>query len=216
MKILVVGASGATGRLVSAELTTRGHEVTVFVRRPEVGAELGDRVRVAVGDVLEPADVDRAMEGQEAVVVTLGIRENPLLVRLRGSAGTALDLRSAGTRNVIEAMRRHGVERLVVQTTHGVGTTRADLSLTWKLLFRLLLQPQIEDTERQEELVRESGLSWVLVRPVSLTDGPRQPVLVSPAGRTRSMNVSRASVAEVLAEATQQPESVGQALSVSA
>lgn len=83
------------------------------------------------GDALNPADVDRAMKGIEAVIVTLGITENSIAVRLRGgAANTALGVRSAGTKNVIEGMRSHGARKLVVQTTYGVaadaGTPRTD------------------------------------------------------------------------------------------
>jgi hypothetical protein len=64
-----------------------------------------------------PEDVGRAVRGQDAVVVTLGISEHPLRVRLLGSAGTPLDVRSRGTAAVVAAMRTHGVRRLVVQSS---------------------------------------------------------------------------------------------------
>src|SRR5687768_11251415 len=118
MKILVVGATGKTGRRVVERLVAEGHEVTGFARRPEALADLA--VRAVRGDACEPVDVERAVRGQDAVVVALGITENPLAVRLRGSTGTRLDVRSAGTRNVVEAMRRHGVRKLAVLTTFGV------------------------------------------------------------------------------------------------
>lgn len=216
MKVLVIGANGATGKLVTACLIERGHEVSAFVRRPGAMGDLSHKVTEVVGDVMDPAALDRAVPGHDAVVVTLGIRENPLLIRLRGASGTNLEVRSQGTRNVVEAMARHGVDRLVVQTTHGVGTTFADLSWSFKLFFRLILQPQIEDSERQESVVRGSGAEWVLVRPVSLTDDPAGDVLASPEGKIRSMKVPRESVARLLADATERPEWIDQAVSVSA
>lgn len=217
LKILVVGANGATGRLVTAELAARGHAITAFVRRADaMGDDLPEGVDVVVGDALEPTTVEHAVAGKDAVVVILGIRENPLLVRLRGSAATSMRVRSEGTRNVIEAMKRQGVRRLVVQTTYGVAETRAGLSVGWRLMFDLLLKPQILDTERQERLVAASDLEWVMVRPVSLGDGPTRPVLVSADGETRSMDVPRAAVAEVLADAAVRSDYVGRRLAVSA
>lgn len=216
MKTLVIGANGATGRAVTAELLTQGHEVSAFVRRPGAMGELGDRVRLIVGDVMTPDDVDRAVAGHDAVVVVLGIKENPLRVRFRGAAATASNVRSAGTRNVVAAMRRHGVPRLVVQSTHGAGETRRKLSWFWKLMFWLILKPQLVDTNLQETIVRDSDLDWVLVRPVSLKDTPPGDVLVSTSGDTRSMDVPRRSVARVLVDALTGRRQLGQALSVSA
>lgn len=216
MKVLVIGANGATGMLVTACLIERGHAVSAFVRRPGAMGDLSHTVNEVVGDVMDPAALDRAVPGHDAVVVTLGIRENPLLVRLRGASTTTSEVRSHGTRNVVEAMARHGVDRLVVQTTHGVGTTFANLSWSWKLVFRLILQPQIVDSERQESVVRGSGLEWVLVRPVGLTNGPAGDVLASPDGMIRSMKVPRRAVARVIVDAAERPDWVDHAVSVSA
>lgn len=125
------------------------------------------------------------------MIVTLGIRENALLVRLRGSSGTPMRVRSVGTANVIAA-RRHGVSKLVVQSSYGVGSTRDRLSWKRKLLFRLLLRPQIDDTERQEHVLEESGLTWVVAQPVALTDDDdRQPPFVSASGEVHSMSIAR-------------------------
>jgi uncharacterized protein YbjT (DUF2867 family) len=178
--------------------------VTALVRRPESAPPFGDAVRVVTGDVARTDDVDAAVRGQDAVVVTLGIRENALLVRLRGSAGTPLNVRSAGTAAVIEAMRRHGVDKLVVQTSYGVGDTRGQLPLKWRLIFFLLLKPQIADTEVQEQRVRASGLTWVVAQPVALTnDGDGREPFASPEGRVQSMSIGRRSVARFLADAVE-------------
>lgn len=204
MRVLVVGATGGSGQAVVHELVKRGHAVTALVRRPESAPPLGDAVRVVTGDVTRAPDVDAAVRGQDAVVVTLGIRENALLVRLRGSAATPLNVRSAGTAAVIEAIRRHGVAKLVVQSSYGVGDTRGQLPLKWRLIFALLLKPQIADTELQEQRVRTSGLTWVVAQPVALTDdGDGRAPFASPEGRVRSMSIGRRSVAKFLADAVE-------------
>ncbi|MGY1821969.1 NAD(P)-dependent oxidoreductase [Geodermatophilus sp. SYSU D00079] len=202
MRVLVVGATGGSGRAAVDALVARGHEVTAFARR--AGADLGDRggVRPVDGDATVAADVERAVRGQDAVVVTLGISEHPLRVRLLGAAGTALDVRSRGTAQVVAAMRRHGVRRLVVQSSYGVGETWARLPLSSRLVLALLLGPQIADHERQERLVRDSGLDWVVVRPVYLTDGD-EPATVSTVGAVEEWRVSRRAVGAVLADAVE-------------
>ena len=161
-------------------------------------------------------DVERVIEGQDAVVVTLGISEDAMRVRLFGSKATPLKVRSLGTANVIAAMLKHGVRRLVVQTLYGVGPTRSLLPLNYRILFKLILAPQIADSEAQERFVRQSGLDWVLVQPVSLTDEAieTQP-FVSTSGETNGMHVSRAEVGRVLARAVTDEGVIGKTLSVS-
>lgn len=158
------------------------------------------------GDVMDGGEVARAVAGHDAVIVTLGITENPLRVRFFGPARTALDVRSAGTRHVIAAMASGGVRRLVVQTSYGVGETRDRLGFADKLFFTLLLAPQIADTELQERAVIESELDWTIVQPVHLTDGEEAPIFTSTAGETSGhMQISRRSVGRFLAEAVESP-----------
>ncbi len=197
MKVLVVGATGATGKLVVADLLARGQEVTALVRRP---GSVVEGIREVVGDALDPERVAAAVRGQDAVVVVLGIKENPLWVLLWGASSTATNVRSQGTRNVVSAMKKEGVKRLIVQTTYGVAETSSQLSLAWWLVFKLILRPQIDDTEIQEQIVRDSGLDWIVARPVGLTDDPGRQLLSSADGEIESMAVPRVSVARFLAD----------------
>lgn len=213
MKVLVVGATGGSGRAAVETLAGRGHEVTAFARR--ASAVFGGRagVRAVDGDATVPEDVGRAVRGQDAVVVTLGITEHPLRVRLFGSAGTPLDVRSRGTAVVVAAMREQGVRRLVVQSSYGVGETRDRLPLSSRLVIALLLRPQIADHERQERIVRDSGLDWSLVQPVHLTDGD-EPAALSSTGDAEGMRVSRRAVGGVLADLVEEPGVHGRTLTV--
>jgi uncharacterized protein YbjT (DUF2867 family) len=215
-KVLVVGATGGTGRATIDALVARGHRVTAFSRHAEALENDSDQVTLLNGDATNPDDVDRAVAGHDAVIITLGITENPLRVRLFGAARTPLDVRSAGTRNVISAMRRHGVTRLVVQSSYGVGDTRSSLRWVERLFFSLLLKPQIADTEVQEIEVRDSGVDWVLARPVHLTDEDSDDMpFASAEGQVREWKISRKGVARFLAMAAQGPEYLGQSVALS-
>jgi len=217
MKVLVMGATGGSGRAAVYELLARGHEVTAFSRHAERLDAVPGQLHPVNGDATDQAAVGRAVRGQQAVIVTLGISENALRVRLAGPAGTPIDVRSRGTRNVITAMRRHGVGKLVVQSSYGVGETRSMLPPLYRLLFWLVLRPQIADTERQEHAVRTSGLDWVIAQPVSLTDDPPAGLpFASPAGELRGMKVSRGSVGRFLVQAAEGSQYVGAALALSA
>lgn len=216
-RILVVGATGGSGRATVEHFVSHGHHVTAFSRTASTQFRRSSMLTPFDGDVMNSADVNEVVQGHDAVIVTLGITENPLRVRLFGSKGTVGNVRSAGTRNVIDAMHRHGVKRLVVQSSYGVGETRSLLGLVDKLFFSLLLKPQIEDTDLQEKVVRASDMDWVIAQPVHLTDGiatSAEPFL-STDGETRVMKVARASVARFLARAALGSDYVGQSVAVS-
>ncbi|MBO0922873.1 SDR family oxidoreductase [Cellulomonas sp. zg-ZUI199] len=214
MQVLVVGATGGSGRAAVAELVARGHTVTALSRHGSTLA--GPGVRGVDGDATDAATVDAVVAGQDAVVVTLGISESPVRVRLRGPARTPADVRSRGTRTVVDAMRRHGVDRLVVQTSYGVGATRPLLPPATRLVFALLLAPQIADTERQARVVHSSGLDWVEVQPVNLVDTDLPgPAFASVTGEQRGMTVSRTQVARFLVDAVEDDAYVGAGVALS-
>jgi uncharacterized protein YbjT (DUF2867 family) len=216
MKVLVVGSTGGSGRAAVEHLLAAGHEVTAFSRQTDASATRSERLTLVQGDAMNPGDVERAVRGHDAVIVTLGISENPLRVRLFGPARTPLEVRSAGTRNVIGAMQKHGVRQLVVQTSYGVGATRDKLGLVDRLFFALVLKPQIADTEQQNEDVAASGLDWVLVQPVHLTDSADDDMpFASIAGDTGRMKVSRRSVGRFLAEAAASTAFIGKSVALS-
>jgi hypothetical protein len=215
MKVLVIGATGGSGRAAVQHLLEAGHQVTAFTRSGQLAIE-HPALRVLRGDAMDEHDVSRAVRGQDAVVVTLGISENPLRVRLFGAARTPGAVRSQGTRNVMRAMHEHGVRRLVVQTTYGVGATRDKLGFVDRMFFKLLLKPQIDDTEVQNTEVSLSELDWVLAQPVHLTDDASDALpFVSSEGETGEMKVSRSSVGRFLATAVQDPRYLRKSVAIS-
>ena len=113
MKVLVIGATGGTGRALVEQGLARGHDVTAFVRNPAGLPVQHQRLVVARGDVLDPASVEAAVRGQDAVLCALGHKRwfypNRIL--------------SDGTRNLIGAMESQGVRRLVCETALGIGDT---------------------------------------------------------------------------------------------
>ncbi|WP_375766249.1 SDR family oxidoreductase [Archangium gephyra] len=205
MKVIVFGATGGTGQATVSELLEGGHEVTAFSRHADQLGIHSERLHLLAGDALSAEDVDRAMEGQDAVVVALGVNDNPLKVRLLHRSRTPTNICSEGTRNIIQAMHRVGVRRLVVVSAYGVGETRAMLPWPFKLAYRLLLQEQIADKERQEQLVRNSGLDWIIVQPVGLTYGRShgEGVLASTTGEVHHNTIPRSDVGHFLASVVQ-------------
>jgi putative NADH-flavin reductase len=164
MKLLVIGATGGTGRCVVEHALRAGHEVTAFARTPQKVTIQHERLRVAQGDVLQADAVLRAMQGQQAVICALG-----------PSAGTAPGtIISDGSRNIIQAMKQERVRRLVFESGIMVGEGRGLSAINRFLLaiFRNLNRALYEDKVRAEKLVRESGVDWVIVRPPKLKHMP--------------------------------------------
>jgi putative NADH-flavin reductase len=163
VKLLVFGATGGTGREVVKQALDAGHSVSAYVRDPARITDLQhERLSVVTGDVLDSAAVKSAVEGQDAVLSTIGA----------GAGRTTL--REEGTRNIVESMQETGVKRLVSLSSLGVGDSRGNLSfLTKYIVVGIFLRHAFADHERQEAVVRQSPLEWIIVRPPHLKDGPR-------------------------------------------
>ncbi len=215
-KILVVGATGGSGRAAVNALVAAGHHVTAFSRHADRLADCVDFIGTIYGDVMDRDDVDHAVAGHDAVVVALGITEHPIRVQLLGPKRTPLDVRSTGTRNVIDAMHAHGVDRLVVQSSYGIGPTKQFLGFQDRLFFAPLVPKQMADTEVQDRLVRSSGLDWTLVQPVHLNDEADGPdAFWSTTGETREMKIPRTVVGRSVSQVVTDPTLSYQTLSVS-
>lgn len=162
MRILVIGATGGTGREIVRQGLDRGHEITAFVRKPRRLPGPSASFHIVRGDVLDPASLDKAVREQDAVLCALGHK------RWLGPSR----ILSTGTANLVQAMRAHGVRRLVCETSLGVGNSFGRMGLYYTLFVVPIILPfYFWDKHRQENVVRESDLDWVIVRPGELTNG---------------------------------------------
>jgi putative NADH-flavin reductase len=191
MKILVLGATGATGQLIVRDATASGHYVVALVRA-KARADLPG-AEVIEGDVRDEGTLARALDGCDAVVSALGT----------GMGLREVDLLTVATRALVAAMTRAGVRRLICISALGVGDSRDHGGFVFDRLFQpLLLGPAYKDKDRQEAAIRASSLDWVVVRPAMLTNGP-------PRGRVRATadlagvnggKIARADVAQFVVE----------------
>ena len=162
-RILVLGAAGGTGRHVVTQALTAGHRLTALVRNPQALAATSDRLRVLTGDVVrDDAVLDEAVRGQDVVISTLGV----------GKSFKPDGLIATSAPRIVNAMKRHGVRRLVFVSAFGVGDTYRDVPFVPRLFMRTLLADIYRDKKIGEEAVRRSGLEWTLVYPTGLTDAP--------------------------------------------
>lgn len=197
MKIIVFGGSKGVGQQIVQQALEKGHTVTAFARDPKL--EPHEHLSIVSGDALDAEAVNRAVVGFEAVICALG-------------SGNTREgqVRSMGTANIVGAMRAAGVRRLIAVSSFGVGDSRKGLvaHIAW-----LFLRTALEEHERQEIVIRSSGLSWTIVRPTGLTNDPATGnIRVGSTGRGR---IPRADVAAFVLNQIVDDSSIGRAITIS-
>ncbi|NEO95463.1 MAG: NAD(P)H-binding protein, partial [Moorea sp. SIO3G5] len=143
------------------------------------------------GDVMDLPSVEKAVQGQEAVVCVLGAGQK--------MTGT---IRSEGTQQIIQAMEKAGIRRFICQSTLGAGDSWENLNFFWKyIMFGFLLRNVFADHQRQENYVLKSGLDWTIVRPGAFVDGNRTGNYrhgFPSNDKTSKLKISRADVADFI------------------
>ncbi|MFW6337042.1 MAG: NAD(P)-dependent oxidoreductase [Phycisphaeraceae bacterium] len=164
MRVALFGATGRTGRLVLEHAIAEGHEVTVLVRSPQKLGEAPSSVSIVEGDMMNRADVARAVDGAHAVIMAAGPTKSSPTEMLEVSA-----------RNIVDAMREADVSRIVWLTGAGVVDERDRPALSRSLirgLMKLVAGKVLRASERAYAVVAGAGLDYTVVRPPMLADEP--------------------------------------------
>lgn len=163
--IAVFGGTGKIGRRVLERALASGFAVRALVRDPGKLLVSSDRLTVVQGDVLDPAAVDQTVAGADVVLSLFG--------QVKGSPHT---LQADGTRNIVTAMDRHGVHRIVSLSGGGLAAEGKDHPKLPDRIIRLLLKTLsghvLADAENHLQVLQDSGLEWTVVRGPRLTDKP--------------------------------------------
>ena len=200
MNLVVLGATGRTGRLVVQEALAAGHTVTALVRSPEKLTMRDANLRVVTGQATDPSAVSNALEGADAVISTLG-----------GSGSLIAD----STRAIIAAADSTGVRRIVMLSTFAAERDR--LGAGTRLLTGIGMGAMLKDKSAGEEMLRRSDLEWTIVYASILSDGPASgSVAVLPDGARRRMSerISRADVAAWMIKAATDPQHARRAVGI--
>ena len=171
MNIIVLGASRGTGLYAAKLAIENGHRVTAVSRHVEAIKELKDGVpsemriclKIVSGDVLVPSSFEPELNGQDVVISSIGVTNTK-----------ATSLYSQGISNIIQAMLKHNVKRLICVSGVGVEVTPG-MSFLLRLLTRWVVQPLLKnnftDLLKMEDIVRQSTLDWTIVRAPRLANG---------------------------------------------
>jgi uncharacterized protein YbjT (DUF2867 family) len=163
MKVLILGATGGTGREIVRQAGAQGHHPVALVRSKTKAGDIAG-AELVEGDARDEQALSRALEGCSGVISSLGTAMSPF---------REVTLLSVATRALVTAMEARNVRRLVCITGLGAGDSRGHGGFLFDtLIFPLLLRKVYDDKNRQEDAVRGSKLDWVLVRPVVLNDKP--------------------------------------------
>ena len=192
MKIAIFGATGKVGRHLVDQALERGDEVTVSVRdASKLATHRRERLRIVQGDVLVPKDVEQAVVGTGAVLSALG-----------HTMTSSKDVLTEGTKNIVVAMNKHDVRRLVSLTGAGVRDPKDEPKLVDRVIGSLLKFFQrdlLEDSIGQARVTRESDLEWVIVRAPVLNEGEKKgEYRIGYVGRESGTRLSRADVADFM------------------
>lgn len=164
-RVLIVGATGGTGRHLIAQALERGHVVTALARDPSALRIEHPRLRVMQGDVLDYPSVEAAVRGQDVVISALGHKR----------FFQPTHILSEGTRNLLQALETRGVPRFVCETALGIGDSAGRMGVYYTFFVIPFILPfYFWDKARQERVIAANRLNWVMVRPGALTNGAKR------------------------------------------
>lgn len=199
MRIAIFGATGPTGQELVKQALQKGHAVTAFVRSPEKLSIKDDSLTIVKGDVLRYDDVEKAVKGQDAVLSALGVKP-PSKARVVGP----------GVANIIKAMERHGVKRLIVESAFFMDE-KSRKSPFVKLTTATFMKGLYEDKKEQNEQLRNSPVLWTEVQPTMLTNGPKSNYKIN-AKPGMFSKISRVNVADFMLKQINDKTYVGKAV----
>jgi len=160
MKIVILGATGGTGKELIRQSLEAGHSVTAFVRNSDPLGVFKEKIKVRTGDLLDHNQLASALQGHDAVLSGFGPRV-PI-------AKTDAHLLRDFARVLTSAMRQARLRRAIVISTAFL--FKDSLLPPTYLIGKLLFPSVVSDAAEMESTIQRSDLDWTIVRPPQLTD----------------------------------------------
>jgi putative NADH-flavin reductase len=167
VKLTVFGATGGTGKQLIEQALAERNDVTAYARNPSKLTLRYEHLTVVQGELHDRVNIERAVNGADAVVSLLGPRPGE---------DYKSKLLSLGTQNIIGAMKQFGVGRLIVVSTPSAADPDDLPDFKYKVLvflIRSLMRPAYEEIVNVARVVQDSGLDWTIVRVSILNNSPK-------------------------------------------
>ena len=187
MKIALFGATGRTGKEILIQSLVKGYQVKALVRDPQKIDIRDEKLEIIQGDVRDREAVFSTIEGADAVMFAVGMR----------SAADKF-VTSQGTRIIIDAMEANQVKRIVVVSAAGLFGPKDSGFFFGCVIRPLFLKKSFDDKVRQLELLKNSEVEWILVRPVALIDAMKTGKYNITLDKPIGSRISRADVADFM------------------
>ena len=166
-KIIVFGATGGTGKVTVTEALQNGWGVTVIIRNPSAFEIKHSNLKIVKGDVMQSSTFAKEIIGNDAVISCLGV----------GTSLKPTTVYSAGTKNILEAMKNANVQRLICISAGGVETTKQMgffIRTLTKVLLQRILKNLYADMRLMEDIVSGTNINYTIMRPARLTTGKQK------------------------------------------
>jgi putative NADH-flavin reductase len=166
MKLTIFGATGATGKQLIEQSLATGNQVVAFARNPSKIGASHEWLTIVQGELTDTAAMERAISGADAVISVLGPRPQE---DINGKSLTH------GMQNILAAMRKTGVRRLIVSSTPSASDPNDLPDFKIKVLVAIVksaMRPAYEEIVNIARMVRESDTDWTIVRVSLLNNNP--------------------------------------------
>lgn len=188
MRIAIFGGTGRTGIHLVQQALEQGHEVRVLARTPSKLTIDHLNLHVIQGDIRDLTAVEKTITDVQAVLSVLGPASNKPEFAV-----------TAGTRHIVTAMRKLGVQRLIISAGAGVRDPQDQPGGFDKfigVMLNVVSKNVVADMKQVVGIVRESDRAWTIVRVPMLTDDPAKgDVRVGYLGKGVGVRLSRADMA---------------------
>lgn len=191
-KVALFGATGKIGQQFLQQALEKGYFIKALVRNPAKITQQSERLELIKGDVLSAVDVEKTVVNTDLVVSLFG--------HVKGSPPW---LQTEGTTHIVNAMKKHGVGRIISLSGGGLPYPEQDQPKVADHLIRTVMKlmvPQLlKDAAKHAEVLQNSGLKWVIVRAPRVTGDPKQGTYrVGWVGVNASTKIGRADFAHFL------------------
>ena len=162
--IAIFGGTGRTGQHVVEQGLQKGYTLKVLARTPEKLKTNHPGLRVIHGDVHDKSAVDKVVAGSDVVINVVGHTKN-----------SAKDVQTVATINIIEAMKKHGLKRIISLSGAGLDSPK-DVDhfgrKMVKFIMNIVAKDILVDAENHYKVLKQADVDWTIARPPRLADGP--------------------------------------------